>query len=602
MRHLNLNFVVKKFFIAFLGSLAGIWFSLFLLSVGVIMILAIAGTSALLGESKKTKISRHSYLELNLAGEITERPGQLDPLAFIQGERSTTLGLNEIVGAINAAATDDNIDGIAIDCCGSMAGLAQRQSIRNALLKFKKTAPEKWIYAYGDTYTQGDYYVASVADSIFVNPAGQIFISGLSTTSLYFKGLLDKLGVEMQVVKVGTYKSAVEPFILNGMSEPARQQMAQLLGDMWQQVADELAASRKVTVDSVTAWASGASYAFAPDDYVSRHIADRLVYRHQFYDILAAATDQDSASDIRPVGVADYCKTRDIDRVGNGRDATIAVLYATGEITDEVGDGIVAAKMVPEILDLAEDDDIDGLIMVVNSGGGSAFASEQIWEALEQWKSITGKPFYVSMSDYAASGGYYISCGADRIYAQPSTLTGSIGIFGLIPNLQGLMNDKLGINTSTVSTVSGGEFPDGLRPMTPAQRQAMQSYVDRGYELFTSRCAAGRHMSQDSIKAIAEGRVWSGSQALSLGLVDEIGGLDKAVKGMASQLGAKSWKVVNYPAPKEWYEKVLELSDDFKSSIVRGELGEMAPVYDAARRMKSLAPVQARMENVAIEL
>ena len=239
--------------------------------------------------------------------------------------------------------------------------------------------------------------------------------------------------------------------------------------------------------------------------------------------------------------------------------------------------------------------------MVVNSGGGSAFASEQIWEALEQWKSITGKPLYVSMSDYAASGGYYISCGADRIYAQPTTLTGSIGIFGLIPNMQGLLSDKLGITTSTVSTVEGGQFPTGLAPMTPSQRQAMQAYVDRGYELFTSRCAAGRHMSQDSIKAIAEGRVWSGQRALELGLVDEIGGLDKAIAGMASKLGAKSWTVETYPAPKKWYEELMELSEDFKTSLVSRELDDMAPLYDAARSLRSLSPVQTRMEPFRLE-
>ena len=592
---------MKKFFIAFLGTMAGIWVSLFLITIGVVIVVAIAGASAMTGDSKSAKISSHSYLEINLEGEITERPGELDPIAIIQGERTATIGLNEIVGAIDAAATDSKIDGIAIECGGSLAGLAQRQAIREALLRFKKAAPEKWIYAYGDTYTQGDYYVASVADSIFVNPCGMIYLSGLSSTGLYFKGLLDKLGVEMQVVKVGTYKSAVEPFILTGPSQPAREQLSQLLGDMWSEISAEVAEARKVNVDSVNTWAASATYSFAPETYVERGLADRLMYRHQFDDLLAKATRQDSASDLNPVGIRRYCSTCDINRHGNGRDATIGVLYAVGDITDNAGDGIVAAKLVPQILDLAEEDDIDGLVMVVNSGGGSAFASEQIWEALEQWKSITGKPLYVSMSDYAASGGYYISCGADRIYAQPTTLTGSIGIFGLIPNMQGLLSDKLGITTSTVSTVEGGQFPTGLAPMTPSQRQAMQAYVDRGYELFTSRCAAGRHMSQDSIKAIAEGRVWSGQRALELGLVDEIGGLDKAIAGMASKLGAKSWTVETYPAPKKWYEELMELSEDFKTSLVSRELDDMAPLYDAARSLRSLSPVQTRMEPFRLE-
>ncbi|MDE6378150.1 MAG: signal peptide peptidase SppA, partial [Duncaniella sp.] len=522
----------------------------------------------------------------------------------LRGERSATLGVNEIVGAIREAASDDKIDGIVLQCVGSAAGLAQRQAIREALQQFKKSAPDKWIYAYGDTYLQGDYYIASVADSIYLNPIGQIFISGLTSTNLYFKGLLDKLGIEMQVVKVGTYKSAVEPFTLSSMSEPAREQMSVLLDDMWQPIAASIAEARRVPLDSVTAWAKDGSFAFASADYVSRGIADRLVYRHQFDEILAKATRQDSADDLNPVSVPNYCKTCDIDRFGSGRgrDVTIGVLYAVGDITDSEGDGIVASRLVPQILDLAEDDDLDGLVMVVNSGGGSAYASEQIWEALQQWKKLTGKPFYVSMSDYAASGGYYISCGADRIYAQPTTLTGSIGIFGLIPDFHGLMADKLGVTTSTVTSVDGVQFPNTLSPMTPAQRQAMQSYVDRGYELFTARCAEGRHMSQDSIKAIAEGRVWAGDRALKLGLVDEIGGLDKAVRGMASKLGAKSWRVVSYPAPRKWYDELIELTEDFQSSLVKRELGELTPLYEASRQVTTMAPVQARMDHFTIDL
>lgn len=555
-----------------------------------------------MGEKNSTKISRHSYLELKLNGEITERPGTLDPIATLRGVRSATLGLNEIAGAIREAASDDKIDGIVIECDGSAAGLAQRQAIREALQSFKKTAPDKWIYAYGDIYVQGDYYIASVADSLYLNPIGQIFISGLSSTNLYFKGLLEKLGIEMQVVKVGTYKSAVEPFTLTSMSEPAREQMTVMLDDMWQPIASSIAEARRVSADSVTAWAKGGSFAFSPADYVSRGMADRLVYRHEFDEILAKATRQDSADDLNPVSVSAYCKSCDIDRFGSGRDATIGVLYAVGDITDEGGDGIVASRLVPQILELADDDDLDGLVMVVNSGGGSAYASEQIWEALQQWKKITGKPFYVSMSDYAASGGYYISCGADRIYAQPTTLTGSIGIFGLIPDFHGLMADKLGVTTSTVTSVDGVQFPNTLQPMSPAQRQAMQTYVDRGYELFTARCAEGRHMSQDSIKAIAEGRVWAGDRALKLGLVDEIGGLDKALRGMASRLGAKSWTIVSYPAPRKWYDELIELSEDFKSLIVTRELGELAPLYQASRQVVTMAPVQARMDQFTIDL
>lgn len=590
---------MKKFFVAFLGTMAGIWLSLFIAVIGIIIIVAAAGVSSI-SSGKVEKMERHSYLSLNLSGEISDRPKQIDPIAVLRDEWEPSLGVNEIVGALDAAADDDRIDGVAIYCNGSAAGLAQRQAIVEALKRFKDAAPDKWVYAYGDTYVQGDYYVASVADSIFLNPIGQVYISGLSTTNMYFKGFLDKIGVEMEVVKVGTYKSAVEPYILNGMSEPAREQMTLLLDNMWGSVSGEIAANRNVAVDSVNAWANSASYALDGKDYVARKVVDRLVYRHEFDEKLAELTDKESVKKLTPVTVGAYCKASDILKKGNGKGATIAVLYACGEITDETGNGIVAKKLVPQILELADDKDIDGLVMYVNSGGGSAFASEQIWEALEQWKELTGKPFYVSMSDYAASGGYYISCGADRIYAQPTTLTGSIGIFGLIPNFHGLMADKLGINTSTVATNPSGAFPTTLQAMTPVQRAAMQGYVDRGYDLFTSRCAQGRHMSQDSIKAIAEGRVWDGREALKLGLVDEIGGLDMAIAGMASKLNATTWTIVEYPVKKEWYESLLENVDGLKASIVRGELGELAPAYDAVNSLKTLAPMQARMDNLSI--
>ncbi|WP_347294044.1 signal peptide peptidase SppA, partial [uncultured Duncaniella sp.] len=297
------------------------------------------------------------------------------------------------------------------------------------------------------------------------------------------------------------------------------------------------------------------------------------------------------------------CQVNDVFRKGDGGSANIAVLYACGDITDETGEGIVARTMVPQILSLADDKSIDGLIMYVNSGGGSAFASEQIWEALEQWKSLTGKPFFVSMADYAASGGYYISCGADRIYAQPTTLTGSIGIFGLIPDLKGLISGKFGITTSTVATNPNGAMPSLLQPMSPAQQASMQAYVDRGYELFTARCAQGRGLSQDSLKMIAEGRVWDGSEALKLGLVDEIGGLDAAIQGMAKRLDATSWTVRNYPERKEkWYDLLVEAGADIKADIVRDELGEMASLYDTLNSIKGMSTLQARMEAMDVNL
>lgn len=592
---------MKKFFIAFLGTLAGIWFSLFIAFIGVFVVLGAAMASSL--GSTTTKIEKGSVLLLNLSGQISDRPGSLDIMSAIQGNKTEIQGLNDIVGAITAAADDDRIDGIVIDCNGVAAGAAQRQAIVEALKKFKEDAPEKWIYSYSDSYTQGDYYIASTADSIFLNPIGQVDVHGLSATTMYFKNLMDKLGVEAQVVKVGTYKSAVEPFLLSQMSDASREQQQLFLDNIWGAIKTQIAEGRKVTPDTVNAWANGFTFADDVKTYLDNKMIDALTYRHEFDEKLMALTGKDDVDDIPYIDPATYCKDKDVNKKGNGKGANIAVLYATGDITDNDGEGIVAAKLVPEIMDLTENEDIDGLIMYVNSGGGSAFASEQIWEALEQFKAITGKPFYVSMADYAASGGYYISCGADKIFAQPTTLTGSIGIFGIIPNANKLVTEKIGVTLGTVQTNPNANFPTLMEPMTPTQKAAMQSYVERGYDLFTSRCAEGRGMSQDSIKMIAEGRVWDGAQALKLGLVDMLGGLDMAIAEMAKELNVETYTITEYPTLKpKWYDAIVEAGADIKAGIIKNELGECVDIYETVNRIKGMSTLQCRMDYVTINM
>ncbi|MDE5650624.1 MAG: signal peptide peptidase SppA [Duncaniella sp.] len=593
---------MKKFFISFLGALAGIWFSLFIAFIGLFVILgmAIASTTT----TKTVKIAKSSVLKVDLSGLILDRPGTIDLRdALYHGEKDQPQGVNQIVGAIVNSASDNRIDGIVLECNGSITGVALRQAIVEALQKFKQDAPEKWIYAYGDFYEQGDYYIATAADSIFLNPVGGVQISGLATQSMFYKNLLDKLDIEVQVLKVGTYKSAVEPFILDHMSEPAREQAQLFLDNMWGSITKQIAKSRGVTPETVNEWANGVSIADPTDSFVDRHIVDATLYRHEFDDRIKNLTGKDKISDIAYVTPSEYCSDKDIYKVGNGKGAKIAVLYATGDITDNAGKGIVASKIVPEILDLAEDDDIDGLILYVNSGGGSAFASEQIWEALEQYKAITGNPFYVSMADYAASGGYYISCGADRIFAQPTTLTGSIGIFGLVPNFQKLLSDKIGVNFDVVKTNANGDFPSTMQPMTESQKAAMQRYIERGYDLFTRRCAEGRGMSQDSIKMIAEGRVWDGNEALKLGLIDQIGGLDVAIAEMAKELNVETYTVAEYPVIEvKWYDALIEASANVKTELVRSELGEYADLYETIEYVKGMSPAQARMDFIKVSL
>ena len=455
--------------------------------------------------------------------------------------------------------------------------------------------------SYADNYAQADYYVASVADELYLNPVGMVDIHGLSATTMFYKGLLDKLGVEMQIIKVGTYKSAVEPFILTRASEASRLQQEVFLNNIWDCVGGTIADARDVSFADVNEWADSLLLTYSPEQCLDDNVVDALKYRHEVEDMLKDRVDLDEDDDLRLITPDLYSMIADIPHAKR-KDNRIAVLYAVGDIVDDGEGGIVASQLVPQILKLKENDKIDGLILRVNSGGGSAFASEQIWEALEQFKS-TGRPFYVSMSDYAASGGYYISSGADVIYAEPVTLTGSIGIFGMIPCVKDLMNDKLGVTTDNVSTNANGDFPTLMQPMTPFQRERMQREIDRGYETFVGRCAQGRDMPVDSIKAIAEGRVWDGRSALEIGLVDRLGTLSDAIEAMAEGLDfGDDYCVIEYPNPNPtFWEAVSGTEVKIKDRILRSELGSSYDLYRHINYIRNAAPVQCRMEDIILQ-
>ncbi len=586
---------MKKFLYSFLGTMAGIWLSIIL---GTFLLFITIGVIAASGGSGNTvKVKDGSILHLKLNGSITDRSTPRSLIDEIYGIDEKSINLNDVVDAIAAAKDDDRIKGIYLDCGGVSTGLAQAQAIVKAVDEFKKSG--KWVYSYADTYSQGDYYIAATADSVFINPIGMIDIHGLSSTTMYFKDLLEKIGVEVQVVKVGTYKSAVEPFILNGMSDANREQQEHFLGNIWSYMKEKLAERRRVPADSINSWANGFSFARNADSYLKSRMVDGVKYRHEMDRLLASVTGKEKKPDL--IDYADYITVassplKKETKIGKN----IAVLYALGDITESGSEGITSDNLVPQILELAENEDIDGLVLRVNSGGGSAYASEQIWEALEQFKAISKKPFYVSMSDMAASGGYYISCGADKIYAEPLTLTGSIGIFGLIPNIQPLMNNKLGVRTATVST-NTGSFPTIMEPMTEQQRQAMQSYVDSGYELFVARCAKGRNKTVDQIKAIAEGRVWDGQSALKNGLVDKLGGLDDAIADMAKQLGGESYYITEYPNVKsKWWEMLLDMDPEIKSVSAGAEIATAYNCMKIISRIRNVAPLQCRMDYIRL--
>lgn len=584
---------MKKFLQVFLGSMAAIWVSVGLLFLGFFVLIVASIASSFSSGNTPAKIQDRSILYIDLSKEVTDRPTVGNIFDELQGGSLQTLAVNNTVLALDAATKDKRIEGAYIYCGGGSAGQAQAQEIINALKRFKQA--DKWVYAYGDNYTQDNYFIASVADSVFLNPIGGVDLHGLSATTLYFRQLLEKVGIEAQVVKVGTYKSAVEPFMLDSMSEPSRLQQQVYLGNIWKQIAGQIAKNRGLSLEKVNAVADTLP-AFMPAEFLLKEkLVDRLAYRHEVDEMLKEKTDHDDLVLISP---DEYCKANDVEKIDGGGDKTIAVLYAVGNITENGEDGIASEKLVPEILDLAENEDIDGLILRVNSGGGSAFASEQIWEALEQFKKISKKPYYVSMGDVAASGGYYISCGANKIYAEAVTLTGSIGIFGIIPSAKKLIND-LGVNTGTVATNPKGSLPTLMDPMTPIQRAAMQGYVDRGYDLFTKRVAEGRHISQDSVKVIAEGRVWDGQSALNIGLVDKLGGLDTALRDMAAEIGAENgYEISEFPSLKfKWWEEILSLDTQLKAWA----LGESYPLYQSLESVRNMSVLQCRMDFITLE-
>ncbi|MDE6353203.1 MAG: signal peptide peptidase SppA [Muribaculaceae bacterium] len=589
--------MLKNFFITLLATITGVWISvgLFFL-LGLVFIGAIAASQ----DTKTTKIDRHSVLYLKLSGEITERRNLNSIIDGFSGQ-STGQSLYDIVSSVRAAATNKDIDGIFIEADGALAGTATRLEIIQALKYFKETS-EKWIVAYGDSYTQGDYFLSSVADSIIVNPMGGIDIHGLASTTYFYKGLLDKLGVKMQILKVGTYKSAVEPFMLTDISEANREQQQLFLGQIWNDVTNVIADSRGVNQAEVNNWADNLILTDDAQSYIPAHIVSSVEYRHQAISLLKKLTDTDEDDDVNFITPEQYVESAKIphtDKTSNN----IAVLFAEGEIADAGREGIIGPKMVTQIEKLIDDDSNDGLIMRVNSPGGSAFASEQIWEALQRYKA-TGRPFYVSMGDYAASGGYYISCGADRIYAQPVTLTGSIGIFGMIPCIEGLLQDKLSVNQAVVATNRNANFISITQPLNEQQTAHMQKMINRGYEVFTSRCAAGRNMPIDSIKAIAEGRVWDGRTALSLGLVDRMGNLEDAIADMAQQLEFTSkYTVTTYPKQKyDFWEQLQELQDAglIRQYILKTSTDPTAEILRTAEKVKDWSPVQARMIETVI--
>ncbi len=596
--------MLKKFFMNTLSSFVGAWIALVLF--GVVAVLVCIGIVAKLGVSTSTpdSIKKGSVLTLDLSGAIVERetPTQLDYMQLIQGDVERPQTLSNLVIAIEEAAENDNISAIYLKCGGVSASPATLNALRNALVEFSSTT-DKPIIAYGNSYGMGDYYLASTAGKVYLNPGGEVMLQGLGGTNMYFKNLFDKLGVQFQVVKVGTFKSAVEPYILNEMSEPARAQLDTLYNNLWSVICENIGKSRKkLSKESINKAISEDFIFLEPAEAdVKAGFVDELVYERSMDSIIAKAVN----SDVKKLKFTSPSALLSQTDWGSAYKAKkrVAVLYATGEIVDGGGSSTINyKKLVPQIVELAEDDNVKGMVLRVNSPGGAVFGSEQIGEALDYFQS-KGKPLAVSMGDYAASGGYWISCGANRIFADPLTITGSIGIFGLIPNVKGL-TDKIGVTPQTVSTNPDANFPTLFYPMTEKQQEAMQKFVERGYDKFVARVAKGRGMSEEKVRVIGEGRVWDAVKAKEIGLVDELGSLRDAIDWTADESGLDdSYDVAVYPTLESTvWDYIPELSnmkvEDAMVKALGGDYDELA--VKCARTILQQKPVQARMPYIQV--
>ena len=589
---------MKDFLKYTLATIVGIL--LLALIVGIFSLLTLTGLASM--SSVSEPIQSNSVMVIDLDGMLDERSVD-NPFAEFMGSGKESLGLNDLLTSIKSAKENDDIKGIFIKV-GSFSGgtPATLQELRDALVDFKKS--KKFIASYGDNYGQGAYYLCSVADSLLINPEGMVELAGMSLSTMYYKNLMAKVGVKAQVFKVGTYKSAVEPYLLDDMSEPNREQLTVLTDEIWDEMLEDISKSRKLSKENLDALVDSGLVFKDAKYYVKNKIVDKLVFSDGVEAVVKNMMKNDKNKD------GEYFETKFANVASSANNAPksmsgdiVAVYYATGDIVQDESptsfgsdEQIVGSKVVKDLKKLADDDDIKAVVLRVNSPGGSAYASEQIWHQVMNIKSK--KPIVVSMGGYAASGGYYISCAADWIVAEPTTLTGSIGIFGMFPDASELMNDKLGLNVATVKTNEFADIGGYYRPFNEKESALLQGYINRGYELFTKRCADGRGLSQDSIKVIGEGRVWTGVHAKKLGLVDQLGSLEDAIAVAKKKAKIEECTVKDYPAQKSFIEQLMEdkaPENSIAETQLKQALGDFYDIYREAKTIQSKDRIQAAL-------
>lgn len=568
----------------------------FFIVMGVIGMMSIIGMIA--SGNAAQNVEKNSVFVLNLSGTISEQ-GSENPLSMFTGDNSLNSGLNDILSSIKKAKANDDIKGIYIEAGALAANYATLQEIRNALDNFRKSG--KWIVAYGDFYTQGAYYVASVADKVYINPKGIIDWHGIGAQTMFYKDFMAKFGVKWEVVKVGTFKSATETFTEEKMSDANRLQTKTFIDGTWRNVCDAVSKSRGISVDSLNSYADSYLALQATETLVKAKMVDGMMYGDQVKDAVKKIMKLEKDDDIAQLTLNDMLNVKDEKVEGS----EIAVYYAEGDIVQDPkaatmfgnNNYIASRKVCKDLEDLMNDDDVKAVVVRINSGGGDAYASEQMWHQMSELRKV--KPVVVSMGDYAASGAYYMSAPASWIVAQPNTLTGSIGIFAVIPDLSGLVTSKLGVRFDEVKTNRNSTFGNLMaRPFNAEEKAMLQASVNRGYSLFRQRVAEGRRLPVESVEKIAQGRVWLATDALNIKLVDQLGGIDDAVKKAAQLAKLKDYYTSDYPAAASWMDNLLNSmssSGTYLDEQLRQTLGDFYQPFTMLRSIDKREAIQARI-------
>lgn len=584
----------KKFWRIVFGTMVGFFFSCIIVSI--LSMFMFAAMIASMGSSTTVNVKDNSILKLDLQKNISEQ-AEDNPFDMFGDEFSqyyqSSIGLDDILACIKSAAKDPKIKGIYINSEAVGAAPATLKEIHDALVEFK--ASGKFIYAYADNYAQGGYYLSSVADKVTMSTTGLIQFKGIALQVMFYKGLIDKLDVDVQVIRHGKFKSAVEPYLTDKMSDANREQMTLLASTLWNTMVDDIAASRKLSTEEVNNIADGMFIGTAAKAVESKLI-DKACYKSDVVQDLKKLVKVEDDKDLNITTLAEYTKA--LKAENNTSKDEIAIIYAVGEIRDgKSGNDVMGSEtMVKLIKEAYTSDNVKAIVLRVNSPGGDGTASDIIWHEIEQAKKA-GKIVVTSMGDYAASGGYYISCNSNYIIAQPNTLTGSIGVFGLVPSFQRALKNKLGVTVDGVSTNKHSDAGGTMRPMNAEELAVYQEFIDDFYGVFTQRVADGRGMEQSAVDEIGQGRVWAGADALKIGLVDALGNIDDAVAKAAELAKLENYKISYYPKKKDFWTRLMEKSsnDNNVQAFIKEELGDQYYIYQGLNQIKRAEGVQAMM-------